>query len=248
MPALRTAGGNLPANSQYYPQEDQGMKSIAAALILSLGLVSAAFAQETRTLTANESDQGLNSFSVEGHVGKMHILASTSSGIRVRVDIKRERLRGNPQGVDLRTSRNGSTLVISLSGDARDLEEAWSLEIPAHLRVQVNLGVGDLNVRGVQGGIKAKVGVGSVKIDVPEGNIDVESGVGQITAKTATNSYGNIDVRGNVGNASVRIEGQEIRQQDRPPGPGEHITYNGRGRDQIQIRSGVGNAELTIGR
>jgi hypothetical protein len=227
------------------------MKSIAVAMILSVALVPTVFAQETRTLTANEADQGLSSLSVEGNVGKMQILASTSGGIRVRVDVKQAdsgRRRGNPEGVDLRTSRNGSTLVISLSGDVRDLEETWSLEIPAYLRVQANFGVGDIDVRGVQGGIKAKIGVGSVKIDVPEGNIEVESGVGQISAKSATNSYGNIDVRGNVGNASVRIDGQEIRQQNRPPGPGEHITYSGRGRDQIQIRSGVGNAELTIGR
>jgi hypothetical protein len=150
--------------------------------------------------------------------------------------------------VDLQTSRNGSTVVIRLSGDTRDLEETWLLEIPAQLRVQANFGVGDIDVRGVQGGIKAKVGVGSVKIDIPEGNIDLESGVGQISAKSATNSYGNIDVRGNVGNASVRIDGLQLRQENRPPGPGEHITYSGRGRDQIQIRSGVGNAELTIGR
>jgi hypothetical protein len=227
------------------------MKSIIVAMVLSVVLVPTVFAQETRTLTANESDQGLNFISIEGNVGQMRILAGNAAGIRVRVDVKpgdSGRRRGNPQGVDLRTSRNGSTLAISLSGDTRDLEETWSLEIPAHLRVQANLGVGDVDVRGVQGGIKAKVGVGSVKIDVPEGNLDIESGVGQISARSATNSYGNIDVRGNVGNASVRIDGQEIRQQNRPPGPGEHITYSGRGRDQIQIRSGVGNAELTIGR
>src|SRR6187549_2086635 len=125
------------------------MKSIAAALILSVVLVPTVLAQETRTLTTNESDQGLSALSVEGNVGKMQILASPSGGIRVRVDVKASdnfRRRGNPQDVDLQTSRNGSTMVIRLSGDTRDLEEIWMLEIPAQLRVQANFGVGDIDV------------------------------------------------------------------------------------------------------
>ncbi len=227
------------------------MKSIGFALFLSAILAPTIFAQDLRTLTANESDQGLNAIEIEGNVGNMHIVAVGGGGIRVRVDVKASesnRRRGNPQGVDLRTNRSGATLSIGLSGNVKDLEETWTVEIPADLRVRANVGVGDIDVRGVRGGIKAKVGVGSVNIDVPEGDLDVESGVGQITAKTATRSYGNVEVRGNVGNASIREDGREYRQQNRPPGPGERVSLNGRGRDQIQIRSGVGNAELTIAR
>jgi hypothetical protein len=228
------------------------VRAIAVALILSVIPVPAIIAQDSRTLTASEPDQGLTAIEIEGHVGKMQILPSTSAGIGVRVEVKRSisngRARGNPQNVDLRSNRRGSTLVVSLAGDNKDLEEAWTLEIPPHLPVEAKLGVGDMDVSGMRGGIKAKVGVGALKIDVPEGDINAESGVGRVTVKSATNSYGNVDLRANVGSGVVRIDGRRIRQQNRPPGPSEHIALSGSGRDQFQIRSGVGDVELSIGR
>jgi hypothetical protein len=226
---------------------------LATAVVLSLSgiLVPAAAAQDARTLTANEPDQGLTALDVEGHVGTMHILPGTSAEVRVRVEVraaKNGRVRGNPQAVDLRSTRRGSTLEVSLSGDHKDLEEDWTIEIPAHLHVEAALGVGDLSIEGVRGGLKTKVGVGSLKIDVPEGSINGESGVGKVNVKSATGSYGNVELRANVGSARARIDGREIRQQNKPPGPSEQITFNGNGRDQFQIRSGVGDVELTIGR
>jgi len=224
---------------------------IALVIGFFVVLVPALEAQEPRTLTANDPGQGLTALDVEGHVGKMHILAGTSGEIRVRVDVRASRdarSRGNPQNVDLRMDRSGSKLEVSLAGDHKDLEEDWTLEIPAQLQVEAEFGVGDLNIQGVRGGLKAKVGVGTLTIDVPEGSINAESGVGKINIKSATASYGNVDMRTNVGNARVQVEGRQIRQQNRPPGPSEHIALNGNGRDQFQIRSGVGDAELTIGR
>jgi len=223
-----------------------------AALVFSILLVPVLQFQEPRQLTANESDQGLTAVDIEGHVGKMQILASTSPGIRVRLEVRQGnsngRNRGNPQNIDLRTSREGSKLVVRTSGDHQDLEETWIVEMPAHLQVEADLGVGEMVVRGVRGGLKAKVGVGGVRIDVPEGDIEAESGVGEIQVRSATNSYGDVDVRASVGSGRVSIDGREFRQPNRPPGPSERISLTGNGRDRLQIRSGVGNAELTIGR
>jgi len=223
-----------------------------AALVFSILLVPVLQFQEPRQLTANESDQGLTAVDIEGHVGKMQILASTSPGIRVRLEVRQGnsngRNRGNPQNIDLRTSREGSKLVVRTSGDHQDLEEAWIVEMPAHLQVEADLGVGEMVVRCVRGGLKAKVGVGGVRIDVPEGDIEAESGVGEIQVRSATNSYGDVDVRASVGSGRVSIDGREFRQPNRPPGPSERISLTGNGRDRLQIRSGVGNAELTIGR
>jgi hypothetical protein len=225
-----------------------------ASLVFSIILVPVLQFQEARTLSANESDQGLTAVEIEGHVGKMRILAGTSPGIRVQLEVRQSnsdgnrRYRGNPQNVDLRTSREGSRLVVRTSGDHQDLEETWIVEIPAHLQVTAELGVGEMDVRGVRGGLKAKVGVGGVRIDVPEGDIDAESGVGQVEVRSATNSYGNVDVRANVGSGRVSIDGREFQQPNRPPGPSERISLTGNGRDRLQVRSGVGNAELTIGR
>src|SRR5262249_46189261 len=103
------------------------IRQLAVVVILSALLAPAVKAQDTRTLTANEQDQGLAAVEVEGHVGKMQILSSAAGEIRVRVEIKssrsRGRTRGNPDGVDLRSTRRGSTLVIGLSGDSKDLDE-----------------------------------------------------------------------------------------------------------------------------
>jgi hypothetical protein len=223
--------------------------AIAGTLILPVVLAQAAAAQDTRTLTATESDQGLATVELEGRVGKMRIVPSTAGGIQVRVEIERAqgRNRGNPQNVNLVSSRRGSTLVLSLSGDHQDLEETWMLAIPSHLRVAAKLGVGDMNIEGMRGGIQANVGVGALRIAVPDGDIDAETGVGEVVVRSGTRSYGDVDLRAGMGNGTLSIDGRQVRQQDRPPGMGERISMNGGGRDKLQIRSGVGNAQLAIG-
>jgi hypothetical protein len=122
------------------------------------------------------------------------------------------------------------------------------LEIPPHLRLEAKLGVGDMNIDGMRGGIQANVGVGALKIAVPEGDIEAETGVGEVLVRSGTRSYANVDLRAGMGNGRLSIDGRDVRQQqDRLPGMGERISVNGNGRDKLQVRSGVGNAELAIG-
>jgi len=224
--------------------------AFAVVLILLPLLVPPASGQDSRNLTANETDQGLTAVEVEGHVGNMRIVPGAGAGIRVEVEVRRsndERHRGNPQNVDLRTTRRGSTLVVSLGGDHEGLKETWTVEIPPRLQLEAEMGVGDMDVQGLQGGVKANVGVGSLRIDVPEGSIDAETGVGKLIVRSATTSWGNVDVRANVGSIRLSVDGRPIRQERRP-GAGDRMTASGNGRDRIQIRSGVGDAEVTIGR
>jgi hypothetical protein len=227
----------------------QCLPAIAGTLVLPIVLAQALAAQDTRTLTAVESDQGLTAVDIEGSVGKMRIVPGTASGIQLQVEIKpaEGRRRGNPQNVELQSSRRGSTWVVRLSGDHQDLEETWMLAIPPHLRVEAKLGVGDLSIEGMRGGIQANVGVGALKIAVPEGDIEAETGVGEVLVRSDTRSYGDVELRAGMGNGRLSIDGRQVRQQDRFPGMGERITVNGSGRDKLQIRSGVGNAELAIG-
>jgi hypothetical protein len=229
------------------------MSTLALAMILPIVLALSSSAQDTRTLTLNESDQGLTSVEFEGHVGSMQIRPATSGGIRAQVDIRRSRNgngrnRGNPQSMELRPSRQGSRLVIQLSGDHEDLEETWMIEVPAHLQVEAEIGVGDISVQGIRGGLRTKVGVGSLNIDVPEGGVSAETGVGKVSIRSGTNSYGNVDLSTGVGNGRLSIDGREFRQEPRPPGPSERIRFGGNGRDEFRLKSGVGDVELTIGR
>ena len=68
--------------------------AIAVALILSVILVPAVTAQDKRTLTASEPDQGVMLVEIEGHVGTMQILSSALAGIRIRVDVKSSTSKG----------------------------------------------------------------------------------------------------------------------------------------------------------
>ena len=228
------------------------VSTLALTLILPVVLAPSSNAQDTRTLTANESDQGLTAVEFEGHVGSMQIRPATSGGVRVQVEIRpsrsSRRVRGNPQSMELRSSRSGSTLVVNLTGDHEDLEEIWMIEVPAHLLVEAELGVGDITLQGIRGGLRAKVGVGSLNVDVPEGGVTAETGVGKVSIKSGTTSYGNVDLRTGVGNGRLSIDGREFRQEPRPPGPSQRISFGGNGRDEFRIKSGVGDVELTIGR
>lgn len=231
------------------------MISRVATLILIIGLTcSVGFTQETRRdLNSTVTATGLKTIVVDGSVGSVRLTPSDDSKVTIGVHLKAEsswsfwlgREQGDPSGIELITDVRGTELRITLRGDRKHIEETWTVQAPAGLEARVRVGVGSIDVRGFSGGCDARVSVGSVRIDVPEGHVSATTDVGDVKVRTATKSYGNVDVKANVGDMRVLLDGHRV-PAPKSYGPGGHLSMPGPGKDRINIRANVGDAELSI--
>ena len=99
---------------------------------------------------------------------------------------------------------------VEIRGSGRGLE-AWAdltIEVPAGKDVAVNVAVGEMDARGVEGDLQLHTGSGSVMATDVSGSLDVDTGSGSITVSTIR---GDLGVDTGSGSVTVRdVEGDEI--------------------------------------
>jgi len=212
---------------------------------------------DDRELTAEVSADGIDEILLNGHDGKATIEVGTSDQIRIRVRIKAKRKglvykssagRAYVEDARLETDTRGGTLKVTLSDGRghKDTEEAWTIIVPRRLAVVVEMSAASIDITDVTGGVEVNLGVGKANVDVPRGNIEVRVSVGNATVETQTDSYGDVDLRAQVGKTRLWIGGHRIKYSN-PPGPGSKVSMEGEGRDQIKVFVQVGDASLRVG-
>lgn len=229
-----------------------GLALIAVALAASTAGASSDERLIERTVPAAK----VRELAVRGHVGNIEISTGRTDDVVLRLRLKPKeysswlftRRSGDPERAELRSETRGDTLAFDLAydGDRDGLEEHWSFEVPARLAARLNLSVGDINVRGLSGGLELKVNVGDIVADIPEGSVDAKVNVGDIKVTTATNSYDRVRLEANVG--GTRIDGVDSGRvrRSRGYGPGDSISIDGDGRDRIRLEVNVGDASLRL--
>src|SRR5262245_10574005 len=202
------------------------MAQYLLALILALSAFGQADVTRERTLKGNVPAAGLKSVDVRGKVGSIAITPTNGSELRysVRLTAKTEwhffgRKTGRPDLVDLRQDRHGEVFTLDLSGDRDNIDEEWVLEVPESFAARVTMDVGKIRVSGIRGGCDARMDVGDVDVRVPEGSVSAENDVGDIRVHTGTGSYGNVDLRSDVGKVNVILDGH-VMDRKRAPGAG----------------------------
>ena len=212
---------------------------------------------DERELTAEVSADGIDEILLDGHDGKATIEVGASDQIQIRVTIKAKRKglvykssagRAYVEDARLKTDARGGTLEVALSGGRgrKDTEEAWTIIVPRRLAVVVEMSAASIDITDVTGGVEVNLGVGKANVDVPRGNIEVRVSVGNATVETQTDSYGDVDLRAQVGKTRLWIGGHRIKYSN-PPGPGSKVLMEGEGRDQIKVFVQVGDASLRVG-
>lgn len=210
-----------------------------------------------RELTAEVSAKGIDGISLDGHDGKAVIEVGGDDQIQIRVTIKAKRKglvytssagRAYVESARLETDAQRGMLEIAISGGKGrdDTEETWTIVVPRHLAVEVEMSAARIDITDVTGGVAVNLGVGKALVDVPRGNIAVKVGVGTANVTTATDSFGDVDLRAQVGDTGLWISGHRFKYPD-PPGPGSKISMEGEGRDQIKVSVQVGDGFLRIG-
>lgn len=158
-------------------------------------------------------------------VGDITVEVTDSS--QISVDIK---VRGSKSWFFGRTDVSDASLkssvdngVLSLEVPLDDTEQTWVVKVPRQLAINLQLGVGSIELDGNAGDIDADIGVGSfsAKLAVPEfKNIELSAGVGDVSLQTPQGKT-----------ARSHLVGAELEYA----GPGEH---------DLAVTVGVGDATI----
>ncbi|MDN5864142.1 MAG: hypothetical protein L0I62_02845 [Gammaproteobacteria bacterium] len=123
----------------------------------------------------------------------------------------------------------------------------WTIVVPARLSVVLKLGVGDLEIRGIAGGLSVKIGVGDIDARLPRGPVTAEIGVGDIDAAIAASDYGNVQLTAGVGDITFQVEGQEVRRGYEHHFTASQQSLTGSGTTDYKVEAGVGDIDLKLG-
>ena len=203
------------------------------AALLALGLVVAAapaLADDdvtVRTDAAALQAQGARLLTLEVPVGEVTVTAGDGDRVEARLAVRCDRgsrrCREKAADIRLRPQRSGDELSMEVVGfprsnSGKSPQADVEITVPRALAVRVEMGVGELEVRGVEGDVDVELGVGEVRVLVPESavaEVTVDVGVGEAnlrprlkgTRSTRFLFLGNeIDWDGGVGRSSVSVE------------------------------------------
>jgi hypothetical protein len=237
--------------------------SVIFALIATLpSRAPGAAAAAARDLSWAGDSRGLDTIELRAQSGTVRVLASADDSVRVRMTVRADdsvphSLFARPRPADLsraalQSDREHQALRLELEGASygRRVEE-WAVEVPVRLATRISLGNGQVEVKGVGGGVYVRANAGRqsqpgrVTVDVPGGSVDASLSVGTVVVRTATQSYNDVSVRSGVGDAHLWLEGHRVVHAD-APGPGSQVALQGEGRDKITAHVGVGDAEVRI--
>jgi len=231
------------------------MKRSWIALAIALAVAAPLSAAAPRTLDGRIPAADLETVRIDAGVGDIEItVVDGIDEVVVEVELKARRggffssLKKAQAEVDeaelrMDVSRGLLRLKISTESDDRHFEERWTVELPARLDCDLDLGVGDIEITGLSGDLNVDLGVGEFTATTVSGDLNLDIGVGDATVNAAAADYGSVDGSGGVGDAQLTIRGDRISSSGfvgksaEWTGPGEHI---------IEISVGVGDAKVTL--
>jgi len=239
------------------------MKSLFAALLLAAPLLARADdSAMPRVLNAEVSAAGINTLALEVGVGEMHITASSDDKVHVQVTLRRKEREfmwffhwmdgGTSKEIAaaaILQKSSGDRLTLTVSypreGDGSDMKQEWDVQLPARLKLDAVMAVGDCSIEGVAGGVGAKLNVGELNIDAPKGAIEASVDVGEIRAKSGTSQHGLIQLSSNIGDTVLVLKGTESGYHEHG-GLGSSVSVDGSGPDTMQLKVNIGEVSLHI--
>ncbi|MBV7314462.1 hypothetical protein [Shewanella sp. NIFS-20-20] len=160
------------------------MAAMATLLIMTS---AAANAEASRTLQASYPFQGQEVLLDIG-VGSVKVMTTDEPIIRVEVEVKAAETGWFSWGdVDLEylalaPSQSAHRLALSLN-EQDDINQHWLVYLPKEAAVEIDFGVGEVLVTGIEGDLRVDLGVGNVGISHQHHyqDIDLDAGVGEVT-------------------------------------------------------------------
>jgi hypothetical protein len=232
------------------------MRKIALAVSILLAISTTAVAG-SRTITHSLAAGGLDGIELNSGIGDVKITGSTETGdVMVEVILtprrgglfsSKRKAERDVEAASLKADVKGTRLILGiyppLDDEERRFEEHWTVVVPASLSVELEHGVGDVDVQGVGSGVEIESGVGDVRVAVAEGSVTLDLGVGNAAVRAPAEIVAFAEGAGGVGEARLTVRGQQIESTGFV---GHTAKWKGTGSHRIEVSVGVGDAVITL--
>lgn len=240
------------------------MRRLLPVLLLILA-ASGARAATPAPFKADVPAAGLTQLKFTGVDGEAEIGVSPDDAVHVKLDLEQQKVSflwlfrwmsdstvRDLAGAHLVVALHGGTLNLSVaypSGDLHeDVKQEWTVQVPARFMVDAAMSKGRLALRGVAGGITARLEAGDITIHMPGGSLMASVGAGRLHVISDTAQPGRLSVKSTFGLAALSFNGKLYA----PPPSSFHFFGNSesqqaRGKDDMDLKVTAGEADLRIG-
>ena len=210
------------------------LQSIAAIAILGF-MVSAYGDTTVRTIQKDLPAEESEWLFIDLPIGELEVRGIDSDEIRLSLKIRCEdrgssKCRRAAEDIELDVDRHSDGIEIGLDKWPKFRNKGMSLdgylELPRELVLEVDIGVGEVNVSGMEDDVEIDLGVGEASIEMDESgvrSVSLDAGVGEATLR--------------VGGRTIEGSGFIGHGLDWRDGPG---------RAHIEVDCGVGSVEVYL--
>lgn len=201
---------------------------LISALVLSLAATTA-MAEDVKVLEKVIDIKSFNKLILEVPVGEINVKVAKGSDISLVVELEPDEdwlgRSSDLSDAEISVRDDGSTLKLKVDlEDDDDVQQSWTVAMPAAMAVSLNLGVG------------------SVEIDDLASDINVDLGVGEIDIGVDTSLFDSIKLDAGVGDTSIKGgKGRYERDQVLVTSSSQ---LHGSGKKALEANVGVGDIEV----
>lgn len=214
-------------------------RALATAAVLLLFCAAAVPAaassgDRVRTIEQDLPSDGIRSVSLHGPVGEVDVVASDDGPIRLRAvlecDDDGSRCRDAAEDVELQVRQRGDLLHLEIDDwpklGNRGLSVEVHLEVPRDRNLEIDWGVGEVDVDGI------------------EADLEIDLGVGEVTVRAPERAIASVNIDTGVGEAELRVGGRSI---DADGFIGQSLRWSGgTGEAHIEVDNGVGEIVVKL--
>lgn len=229
-------------------------RSWLIVLLVSISVCALPAGAATRDLTESVPVADIERVVLDTGVGDVELIATSGDTIDIDIVLKPRKggifssMKRAQREVDEATfemEHSGGELRLRVATDAeeRHFEESWTVRMPDYLAIELDMGVGDLEIRGFSGGVRVDSGVGDALIQVTRGDVILDMGVGDVTIQAPEVEYGSVEVASGVGDARLRVAGEKVASEGFV---GHSSEWRGSGPSRISADIGVGEVKVEL--
>lgn len=198
------------------------MKTKVALAIAAVLFSTASLGKSRVTLEETISIDANSSIKVEVPVGSLTIETYDGDDIILEVEIKESDndwfSSADLDDAEIDIDKSGNSVHLEI--DMEDVVQKWEMKIPKDAHLDIDLGVGEVEIDGFERDANIDVGVGEVDLNLSGNNyreIELESGVGGVDL----NGFSNVDGKRKLVSESVEWRGKGDYELNIDVGVGE---------------------------
>ncbi|MFC4654478.1 hypothetical protein ACFO3I_05510 [Rheinheimera marina] len=202
-----------------------------AATVLWAG---ASFAADSVQLQEQLDSKDLHRVELDVAVGQVDIQVVEGTDIKLDVELEPDNnwLGFGPDlsdaRIEMRQQGDKVKIRIELDADDDDVKQSWTIQLPQHLALALDLGVGSIDIDGMKQDAKVDVGVGdvdftldtrlyqSIELDAGVGDTGISGGAGRyqteramVTSNSKLSGSGTFTLKANVGVGDIKVKHQQ---------------------------------------